>query len=817
MRAAADRIIGNLIGQTLSHFKVIAKLGQGGMGEVYRAEDTTLGREVAIKVLPTEFADDADRLERFEREAQAASALNHPNICTIHELGTHEGRRFLVMEVLEGETLQSHLEGQPLSPDRVISIGLQVADALDAAHSKGIVHRDIKPANLFLTERGDLKVLDFGLAKLRSDTVSVDSEVPTELAARSLTRVGSTIGTVAYMSPEQARGEALDPRSDLFSLGVVLYELSSGQVPFDGNTSAVVFSEILGKNPPPLTQINPSVPMALDAVITRALEKDPDLRYQSAADLGADLKRLVRDSDSQSAIRAAPTTPKKSKRGLWIGLGLAALVVTVVGITRQTDSPSPSRAAPQTESTIASQISIAVLPFQNLGTDTSTEYLRLAVPDEITNTLARTPSLAVRPLASTMVYSDGAVDLPTAGKDLHASNLITGQYFSAGEQLQITVEAVNVEGNMLVWRETLSVPAGDLSELRNQVGSAIRRGLLPKLGVSKIQETSAAPRGNDEAYLLYARSLAASTDPTPNKEALDLLDRSIELDPGFAQAWAALSLRYYYHGQYSDGGEEAFRLAEQAAETAIELDPSNTEAATYLVQRKVDKGDLEGAYLEAQRSFERRPDSAKAIFARSYVYRYAGMLDEALEDCNRAYRLDPTNSVLRSCSLAFLMNDDTDRARDFANLDSGSDWANGVTARILLAEGRIEESARLLETIRESSSFKSEIEYIQHCQSSSPEAKAAVSRTLGELHELRLDDPEPKYWTSAQLATCGFFEEAFPLLRAAVSNNYCAFPGLDRDPSWRELRDNPTFREIRSEAMACRKRFEEFLAKAGQD
>ena len=324
---------GPMIGETVSHYRIVDRLGGGGMGVVYEAEDLNLGRRVALKFLPEELAQNQEALERFQREARAASALNHPHICTIHDLGKHDGKPFLVMELLEGHTLQTRIEQHSLDSQQVVELGSQMADALSAAHEKGIVHRDLKPSNLFVTTRGDLKILDFGLAKQWTEQDDPDSAMPTERAEEMLTTPGSTMGTVAYMSPEQARGEPLDARTDLFSSGVVLYQMATGKLPFDGGTSAIIFSEILGKHPTPPTQVNPAVSPGLQEVLSKALEKDRNLRYQSAADIRADLQRLIRDSGTQS-LAAAPTTAPSAKRKVghvWGVMAILALVALGAG------------------------------------------------------------------------------------------------------------------------------------------------------------------------------------------------------------------------------------------------------------------------------------------------------------------------------------------------------------------------------------------------------------------------------------------------------------------------------------------------------
>jgi len=814
-----------VIGSTFSHFKITGRLGAGGMGVVYEAEDLNLGRQVALKFLPEDVASRPESLERFQREARAASALNHPHICTIYDLAEHEGQTFLVMELLEGKTLQDRLGAQPLDTSRVVELGLQIVDALEAAHGKGIVHRDLKPANLFVTERGDIKILDFGLAKLRSEPLAADSEMPTERAEKSLTKSGSTLGTVAYMSPEQARGEELDARSDLFSVGVVLYEMATGRLPFDGATAAVIFSEILGKEAPPPSQVAPTVPAALEAVILRALEKDPALRYQSAADLKADLKRLQRDTGSESSASVAVSTAHvppaqipsatSGSRVLWVAAAIAVVALAALAIWRfspsQTATTSGAETLPSAVATGLTQAtgktSVAVLPFQNLGADASTDYLSLAVPDEITNVLARVPSLAVRPFASSAGLGEAGLDPAAAGRELGAANLVTGQYFAEGDQLQLTLEAINVEENRLVWRDSLSVPAEELLTLRSQVAERVRQGLLPELGVTEAVSSADTQPQSNEAYMLYARSLSLAPDGEDNDQAIEMLEKSIKLDPNYALAWSELSDRYYYDGQYGSGGAQAYQGAEEAAREAIRLDVSLVPPAVYLVQRKVDAGDLTEAYIEAQALIERRPDSAEAPFLRSYVYRYAGLLDEAMKDCDTALALDPRHRGLRSCSLAFAQSGATRRARDFLNLDSGSEWAAEILAALFLREDQIElarqEHRGRLRTSRGARSI------VENCRKDGAKISDEAQRFEMELREI--PDSEPLYWNGATLAYCGHHEVALRMLRRAVEMNYCSYPAIDRDPLWADLRENPEFLEIREEAIACRQRFVDFM------
>ncbi len=803
-----------MIGSTLGNYKILEKLGEGGQGTVYKAVDSKLGRTVVIKVLPAELTAREANLKRFEREARLASALDHPNICTIFDLNEINGIHFIAMQYIEGRNVRQLVNGRPLSLESALSIALQTAEALGAAHARGIIHRDIKAGNVMVTPTGQVKVLDFGLAKLLDDEAARTSGIH----HTELTEVGVPYGTATYAAPEQARGDRVDSRADIFSTGVLLYEMLTGTWPFQGQTAIEVRHAVLNDEPEPLAKVRPGrVPARLQSVLDKTLAKDPRNRYQKISYFAEDLRSINRDlgSDTLPGIdeTTTPVAPKHLKQESPVTRALRWLT----GSKSADSSPSGSRSggrsgdsSPMMSLGDRDRRSVAILPFKNVGNDREIDFYQFSLADAVITELARVRSLVVRPSSVIVKYQNRTVDAAEAGRDLSVDAILTATFLRASDKLRVTAQLLDVRTSEILWSESIDADASDIIAVQDTIVQRIVEGLRLELSPDEKDELArktTADAAATEEYLRGRDCLANFIYHTIEREHLDAsiehFRRAIEIDPNFALAYSALGSSYVNRVLKGLGQAGDHEKAKNAFRKALGLDPKLLEARMHMVFIYLTGGHKEKARTEVDLLRDEYPNDSGVQFVRGVVARLDGDYEKALRSFDRMVRLNPGERVLASYNRARIFMyqrqyDDAMRELDQgAELEPEHPLIKVFRARLLYYKGEVDVAIQTLQQVLQRHPQMDGVRPILAIALSAQGQHTKANEQLTpKVRQVAEADYDISYWLASAYLLQGRQVEALRWLETAISLGNENYNWFESDPNWADMHEDPRFVEL---------------------
>ncbi|HKP83947.1 MAG TPA: protein kinase [Pyrinomonadaceae bacterium] len=802
-----------MIGSTLGNYKILEKLGEGGQGTVYKAVDSKLGRTLVIKVLPAELTAREANLKRFEREARLASALDHPNICTIFDLNEINGIHFIAMQYIEGRNVRQLVNGRPLSLESALSIALQTADALGAAHARGIIHRDIKAGNVMVTPNGQVKVLDFGLAKLLDE----DAARTSGIHHTEITEVGVPYGTATYAAPEQARGDRVDARADIFSTGVLLYEMLTGTWPFQGQTAVEVRHAVLNDEPKPLSQMRPGrMPARLQTVIDKALAKDPRNRYQRISHFADDLRLIIRELGSESLPgmdeTTTPVAPKHLKQESPVTRALRWLTGSKSG-DGSTSTKSAGRsgdAQPMTSMGDRDRKSVAILPFKNVGNDREIDFYQFSLADAVITELARVRSLVVRPSSVIVKYQNKTVDAAEAGRDLSVDAILTATFLRAGDRLRVTAQLLDVRTSEILWSERIDADASDIIGVQDTIVQRIVEGLRLELRPDEKDELArkqTADAAASEEYLRGRDCLATFIYHTIQREHLDSaiehFRRAIEIDPNFALAYSAIGSCYVNRVLKGLGQAGDHDKAKTAFRKALTLDQRLLEARMQMVFIYLTGGQKQKARSEVDLLRDEYPNDPGVQFVRGVVARLDGDYEKALRSFDRMVRLNPGERVLASYNRARIFMYQRQYEEAFRELAQGAEiepehpLIKVFTARVLYYKGEIDEAIEILhQVLQRHPQIDGVRPILAICLSSQGQHTKANEQLTPKVRQVAEADYDISYWLASAYLLQGRQVEALRWLETAIGLGNENYKWFESDPNWTDMHEDVRFVEL---------------------